>query len=203
MKKVLKILAVIILILAVAIYFFLQHSKPTYSGELTIEGLKEKVEVKYDTYGIPHIYAKNETDAYMALGYVHAQERLFQMEMIRRVATGTLSEILGSDLLDVDKLFRTLGIAKKSKEFAKQFNTSSNGYKPAVEAYFKGINSFIKNGATPIEFTIIGITKREFSVEDAYSAAGYMSLGFAEGFKVDPILAQLVAQHGTEYLKDL
>ncbi|MCF6352616.1 MAG: penicillin acylase family protein [Cyclobacteriaceae bacterium] len=203
MKKVLKILAAIILILAVSVYFFLQHSKPTYSGELTIEGLKDKVEVKYDTYGIPHIYATNETDAYMALGYVHAQERLFQMEMIRRVATGTLSEILGSDLLDVDKLFRTLGIGEKSKEFAKQFNASSNGYKPAVEAYFKGINSFIKNGATPIEFTIIGITKREFSVEDAYSAAGYMSLGFAEGFKVDPILAQLVAQHGTEYLKDL
>ncbi len=203
MKKFLLFLISLILVLIIGAYIFLQSTKPSYSGELALSGLKNKVEVKYDTYGIPHIYATNEEDAYMALGYVHAQERLFQMEIIRRVATGTLSEVLGVDLLDVDKLFRTLGIAEKSKKFAQQFNASPNVYKPAAEAYFKGINSFIKNGATPIEFTIMGIPKREFSVEDAYSAAGYMSFGFAEGFKADPILTQLVAQHGTAYLKDL
>ena len=203
MKKFSLFLFAILLILIASLYVYLQNTKPSYEGEFTLDGLKDKVEVKYDAYGIPHIYATNETDAYMALGYVHAQERLFQMEMIRRVATGTLSEILGPDLLDVDKLFRTLGIAEKSNKFAKQFNASSNVYKPAAEAYFKGVNSFIKNGPTPIEFTIIGITKREFSIKDAYSAAGYMSLGFAEGFKVDPVLTQLVAQHGTEYLNDL
>lgn len=203
MKKFFVFIAVIILAAAVFIFFYLQQTKPTYSGELSIDGLSNKVEVKYDAYGIPHIYAQNEEDAYMALGYVHAQDRLFQMEMIRRVATGTLSEILGPDLLDVDKLFRTLGVAKKSKEFTKQFNKSSAPHKMAAKAYYRGVNSFIENGSTPIEFTIIGIPKRPFSIEDAYSAAGYMSLGFAEGFKVDPVLTKLVAEHGTNYLDDI
>lgn len=203
MKKFLLILFGFLSICTISVYFFLQQTKPTYSGNLILEGLSNNVEVRFDTYGIPHIYAANEADAYLALGYAHAQERLFQMEMIRRVSTGTLSEILGAELLDVDKLFRTLGIAKKSKELAANFNASSAVHKLAAEAYFKGINEFIKNGPTPIEFTIIGIPKREFSIEDAYNAAGYMSLGFAEGFKVDPILTQLVANHGSQYLEDL
>ncbi len=203
MKKFLAFLVSLILIIVIAAYFFLQSTKPTYRGQLNLEGLKEKVEVKYDTYGIPHIYAQNEEDAYMALGYVHAQERLFQMEMIRRVATGTLSEILGADLLDVDKLFRTLGVKEKSKELAKQFNATNSTHKLAAQAYYKGINDFIKNGPTPIEFTIIGIPKREFSIEDAYNAGGYMALGFAEGFKADPAISQLVEEHGQAYLEDL
>jgi len=203
MKKVLISLIGIIIIIIIAVYLFLQNTKPNYADSLSLDGLKEKVEVKYDTYGIPHIYAKNEHDAYMALGYVHAQERLFQMEMIRRVASGTLSEILGPDLLSVDKLFRTLGIFQKSKELAKQYHASNEAHKESANAYFKGINTFIKQGATPIEFTIIGIPKREFSIEDAYNAAGYMSFGFAEGFKVDPILSQLVNKYGVNYLEDI
>ncbi|MCF6360264.1 MAG: penicillin acylase family protein [Cyclobacteriaceae bacterium] len=203
MKKFLIFLTSLILIAVFGIYFYLQSTKPTYEGQLDLEGLKDQVEVKYDTYGIPHIYAQNEEDAYMALGYVHAQERLFQMEMIRRVSTGTLSEILGADLLDVDKLFRTLGVKEKSKELAKQFNATNSEHKSAAEAYFKGVNSFIKNGPTPIEFTIIGIPKRDFTIEDAYNAGGYMAFGFAEGFIADPAISQLVEEHGEAYLEDL
>ncbi len=203
MKKFFLSLLAVIIILIISGYFFLQNTKPDYEGKLQIAGLIDKVEIKYDTYGIPHIYAKNETDAYKALGYVHAQERLFQMEMIRRVSTGTLAEVLGPDLLNVDKLFRTLGMAQKSKMFAAQFQASSEKHKQATLAYVNGINSFINNGATPIEFTIMGIPKREFTVEDTYNAAGYVSFGFAEGFKVDPVLSQLVTKHGVKYLEDI
>ena len=85
MKRFIYILIAIVMLLVLFGYLFLQSTQPTYSGNLSLKGLHEKVEVKYDAYGIPHIYARNEHDAYMALGYVHAQERLFQMEMIRRV----------------------------------------------------------------------------------------------------------------------
>ena len=203
MKRFIYILIAIVTLLVLFGYFFLQSTKPTYSGNLSLNSLNDKVEVKYDTYGIPHIYAKNEHDAYMALGYVHAQERLFQMEMIRRVSTGTLAEILGPDLLKVDKLFRTLGIEEKSKASVEQFNASDAPYKTATEAYIEGINEFIHDGPTPIEFRIIGIPKRDFTIEDAYNAAGYMSFGFAEGFKVDPVLSVLVGKYGMEYLNDL
>ena len=203
MKKILGSIALLLLIALAIGYFFINNSKPKYSGSLTLDGLQAEVTIKYDEYGIPHIYAENETDAYFALGYVQAQERLFQMEMIRRVATGTLSEILGPDLLETDKLFRTLGINKKAQEMADNFDASDAPYKSAAKAYFSGINTFVEVGPTPIEFTIIGIQKRKFSIVDAYNASGYMSFGFAEGFKVDPIASKIVVKHGMQYLNDL
>jgi penicillin amidase len=203
MKKILGSIALLLLIALIFGYFFINHAKPKYSGALSLAGLQAEVTVKYDEYGIPHIYAENETDAYFALGYVQAQERLFQMEMIRRVASGTLSEILGPDLLPTDKLFRTLGLSEKAKEMAENFAAANAAYKPAAEAYFDGINAFVEEGPTPIEFTIIGIPKRKFSIVDAYKASGYMSFGFAEGFKVDPIASKIAVKYGMQYLNDL
>jgi hypothetical protein len=72
---------------------------------LKLKGLNQRVEVLFDDYGVPHIYGQNEEDVYFAFGYVHAQERLFQMEMMRRVSAGRLSEILGSSVIEVDKFF--------------------------------------------------------------------------------------------------
>jgi penicillin amidase len=109
LKRILFGIIALALLIAVAVYIYLNSTKPTYSGQLTLEGLQKPVEVLYDDFGVPHIYAQNDEDAYYALGYVHAQDRLFQMEMIRRAAGGRLSEILGPDLLKTDKLFRTLG----------------------------------------------------------------------------------------------
>src|SRR5258708_29796434 len=121
LKRILTSLVAIVLLILTGIFIYLQTTKPTYSGELSLQGLKAEVEVLYDQYGVPHLYAQNAEDAYFALGYVHAQDRLFQMEMLRRAAGGRLSEVLGEDLLPVDKLFRTLGINKFAKEHAQNF----------------------------------------------------------------------------------
>ncbi len=120
-KRILLGLIALTLLIVMIGYIYLQTTKPDYSGALTLTGLKEPVEVLYDDYGVPHIYAQNEEDAYYALGYVHAQDRLFQMEMIRRAAGGRLSEILGPDFLKTDKLFRTLGINKFAREHAEKY----------------------------------------------------------------------------------
>jgi len=201
-----KILIGIIVVLFGAFafgYWWLLSTKPIYEGKIALAGLEKPVTIKYDTYGIPHIYAKNEADVYFALGYVHAQERLFQMEMIRRVATGTLSEILGNEFIETDKLFRTLSIAEKSKEFTKKFKEQDLVYKQAALSYFEGINAYIDDGPTPIEFILIGIPKQKFSVNDAYNAAGYMSFGFADGFRVDPLTSKIAATIGMDYLNDI
>jgi penicillin amidase len=203
-KRILLGLIAIVLLVVVIGYFYLQNTKPTYSGELTLDGLKDKVEVLYDDYGVPHIYAQNEEDAYYALGYVHAQDRLFQMEMIRRAAGGRLSEILGPDLVKTDKLFRTLGINKFAREHAEKYlSDDTAAFQKAAHAYQKGINQFIKSGKTPLEFTIIGIPKEEFKPEDIYLAVGFMAFGFAEGLRVDPVLEKIRTELGDEYLKDL
>ena len=78
------------------------------------KNLQEEVTIHYDTYGIPHIYANNEADAFTALGYVHAQDRLWQMELIRRIAPGRLSELFGEKLLETDRFFVASGIDEAS-----------------------------------------------------------------------------------------
>ena len=203
-KRILIGILALVLILAVAIYVYLQTTRPVYSGELTLAGLTAEVEVFYDDYGVPHIYAKNAEDAYFALGYVHAQDRLFQMEMLRRAAGGRLSEILGPDLIKVDKLFRTLGINQFAKQHAQRFlSADTAAFQKATLAYQKGINQFIKTGKTPLEFSIIGIPKEEFEPEDIYLALGFMSFGFADGLRADPVLQKIKTELGDEYLRDL
>ena len=98
------------LLLLIAFYFFAQSQKPTYKGTVDLPQLEDEVEVYFDEFGIPHIYAEKESDAFRALGYVHAQDRLWQMELVRRIAAGRLSEIFGPDLVETDKFFRGLGI---------------------------------------------------------------------------------------------
>lgn len=203
-KRILIGLLALIVLLSVTLFAYLQMSKPILNGTLTLSGLSKEVEVLYDEYGVPHIYAQNEEDAYYALGYVHAQDRLFQMEMLRRAAGGRLSEVLGRELVKVDKLFRTLGLNHFAKKHAAKLITNDTlAYVRSALAYQKGINQFIKTGKTPIEFTIIGIPKEEFTPEDIFLAVGFMSLGFAEGFNVDPVIQKIKTDFGDEYLADL
>ena len=198
-KTILVGVTALILLIAVGVYIFLQTTKPVYSGEQKMPGLISEVEILYDDYGVPHIYAQHEEDAYYALGYAHAQDRLFQMEMIRRAASGRLSEILGPDFVKIDKLFRTLGIHQFAKEHAQKFlSTDTAAYQKGALAYQKGINQFIKIGKTPLEFSIIGIPKKEFKPEDIYLAVGFMSFGFAEGLRADPVLQKIKDEYGAE-----
>ena len=143
LKRIVIGLATVALLTVVTGYFYLHSTKPDYSGALTLTGLKSEVEVLYDSYGVPHIYTKNAQDAYFALGYVHAQDRLFQMEMLRRAASGRLSEVLGSKLLPVDKLFRTMGISAFAREHAQKFlSADTSAFQQAAHAYQKGINEY-------------------------------------------------------------
>ncbi len=204
LKRILIVFVALLIFTVVIGYVYLKATKTTYSGELKFSGLHSPVEVLYDTYGIPHIYAQNAEDAYYTLGYVHAQDRLFQMEMLRRAAAGRLSEVLGPDLLKTDKLFRTLGINKFAKEHAQKFfSTDTADFQRAALAYQGGINEFIRTGKTPLEFSIIGIPKTEFTPEDIYLAVGFMSFGFAEGIRADPVLEKVHSELGEAYLKDL
>ncbi len=114
LKKSLKLLGIIIVLAAIALFFFIQHLKPDYNGEKNLDGLSDQVTVYYDSYGIPHIYAETEADAYKTLGYVHAQDRLWQMELLRRIASGRLSEIFGEVSLPNDRFFLNVGIHKQT-----------------------------------------------------------------------------------------
>lgn len=203
-KKILLGVLIFLLLTLLGAYIYLLTLKPSYSGELKVKGLQDKVEIYFDNYAIPHIYAKNEKDAFFALGYAHAQERLFQMELLRRVGSGRLSEIFGKDLIKVDKLFRTLGIEKQALQCAQNFEQHKNEkYNETAQAYLNGINYYLDNGKTPIEFTMLGIKKEYFTAIDLYRITGYMSFSFAEALRTDPILSKIQSKYGMNYLKDL
>ncbi|MBX7125109.1 MAG: penicillin acylase family protein [Cyclobacteriaceae bacterium] len=206
--KILKWIAIVgvavVLVLAAVIYFFLRSTAPDYDGTLKLAGPSADINVIYDQAGVPHIYATNETDAYFALGYVHAQDRLFQMEMLRRAAGGRLSEVLGPDMIKVDKMFRTLGINRFAEEqAAKYLSADTAAFQRAALAYQKGINAYVANGKTPLEFTVLGIPKEPFTPKDLYLAVGFMSFGFAEGLRVDPVVEKIRQELGAPYLRDL
>ena len=196
LKKVLVALILLVLTICIGGYLWFRTTLPDYEGTLTLTGLQEPVEVTFDNYGVPHIEAQNSHDAYFALGYVHAQDRLFQMEMLRRLAGGRLSEVLGKDLIEVDKLFRTLGLNKWAKKNADEFLRNRKGEDvDAALAYLEGINRFVAEEKKPIEFTLIGIPLTPFTPEDMFMTAGYMAFSFAEGLKVDPVIEMLETKY--------
>jgi penicillin amidase len=125
LRKVFVGALVLFLLLALAFFLYAKSNKPIYNGALGMNALDEQVEVYFDDYGVPHIYAENEKDAHRALGYVHAQDRLWQMEVVRRIAAGRLSELFGPDLVETDKFFKGLGIEYASARSMEMIDTSS------------------------------------------------------------------------------
>ena len=194
----------LLLLIFVFTYFWLKGTAPNYSGQLEKEDIQEEVEIIFNDFGVPHIYAQNAHDAYFALGYAHAQERLFQMEMIRRATSGRLSEVLGEALLPTDKIMLTLSIRKAAEKSAKKaFQQIDSEYQKQSLAYLEGINSFIDEGNLPIEFYLIGFEPEHFTPEDIYTAIGYMSLSFTTAIYLDPIMTNIYKTLGEKYLIDL
>lgn len=177
------------------------HSKqPVRSGVVDIAHLHAAVSVDYDERGVPHIRAENEADLYRALGYVHAQDRLFQMEMVRRLANGELAEILGPKLIDADRLFRTLGLRNFAQTYAAKMDMTKPSSK-ALLAYLDGINQFQATHPAPLEFDLLGIPKRNFTPQDTIAVSGYLAYSFAAAFKTEPVMTFIRDQLGPEYLK--
>lgn len=203
LKKILKITIPILGLLVLGLCIFLYSLTPVYEGEANLKNLSENVDVYYDSYGIPHIYGVSEKDATRALGYVHAQDRLWQMELLRRISAGQLSEIFGEDLVETDKLFLALGIDDYSKETVANLDPNSD-YVQLTEAYLDGINQFIEEGPTPVEFYLTGVKKRPFELKDVYNTIGYIGFSFAMAHKTDPFLTTIKDKlGGAAYLQDL
>ncbi len=202
LKKIGLIVLALVMIVTIAGAIFVQTLKPDYSGEKSLPQLQNEVQVYYDTYGIPHIYGETEEDAFRTLGYVHAQDRLWQMELLRRIGSGGLSEVFGADLLGTDKFFLALGIDDASIVTVSKLDKSKEAVKVA-QAYLDGVNQFIAEGPTPIEFYLTGIDKKEFTLKDMYNTMGYMAFSFAMAHKTDPFLTNIKNTLGAEYLVDL
>ena len=200
MNRSLTVIAVAIVVLAGGGAWYVQSKLPVRQGQVALAALQGPVTVRYDERGVPHIRAGNQADMYRALGYVQAQDRLFQMEIMRRLARGELAEVLGPKLVDTDKLFRSLRIRERAASYLTELDHQSPSFL-ALQAYLDGINQYQANNPKPVEFDLLGIAPRPFTGEDTISVAGYMAYSFAAGFRTEPLLTYIRDQLGSDYLK--
>tara|TARA_R110002124_G_scaffold83383_1_gene218317 strand:+ start:401 stop:2878 length:2478 start_codon:yes stop_codon:yes gene_type:complete len=137
-----------------AFYWTFYKPLPNYEATIELNGLTSQVDIHWDEFGVPHIYANDELDLYRALGYVHAQDRLWQMTLTQLAAEGRFAEFFGAELIDLDKYQRTLGIWKTSVQIEK--NELNEQERAILQAYSDGVNHFINNNGNklPVEFAL-------------------------------------------------
>ncbi len=198
-------LAVLILLLVAAVvasYVWLKSTVADYNGERVADGLHEPVEIIRDSYGMPHIYAQNDHDVYFALGYAMAQDRLFQMDMVRRTVRGTLSEVLGPQLVDSDLLFRTLTAPRSPEDI---LAAQSPEAKAALQAFADGVNSYLDSpdGRLPLEFTLIGYEPQHWEASDCTAVLYYMSWMLNFAFRAEILYATIIDRLGPDAAADL
>ncbi|MCP4022642.1 MAG: penicillin acylase family protein [Desulfobacteraceae bacterium] len=168
-------------------WFYLSGLLPDLDGIVLTENVSGETKIIRDQWGIPHINAGNGEDAHFALGFTIAQDRLFQMELQRRLARGELSEILGESLLKVDKMFRTYLFRRCAQDYlaeAEKINPKALEY---LDAFLSGVNHFVKTGPLPVEYKLLGFEPRPFTRLDSLSIMGYVAYSFADGIKRDSL----------------
>jgi penicillin amidase len=201
LKNILLVILSLIVIMVLALVGYGYYLKPTYEGEQELKNMQKETTVYFDDFGVPHIYANSQKDAMTALGYVHAQDRLWQMELMRRIAPGRLSAMFGSKVLKTDTFFAGLGINENSEKAIAKLDKNSQAYQLTL-AYIDGVNQYFEEGKTPIEFQILGIKKEKFTIKDVYNIFGYMAFSFAMAQKNDPLMTDIRDKLGVDYLKD-
>ena len=155
---------------------YLARSVAQHTGSVTVTGPSAPIEVLFDARGVPQVYAKTDADARFALGWLHASERLFQMELIRRLSRGELSELFGPLAAEIDEQQRRLGFARKN---AADIGSLEPAVRRVIEQYTAGVNAWIAQAKPlPPEFVILGFRPREWTAEDV-SVVGYYQSYFS------------------------
>jgi penicillin amidase len=177
MRKTLRILSLILAIsiaLSAGAFLHLRRSLPQTEGEIRLAGLAAPVEILRDANGIPHIFAGSIADSYFALGFVHAQDRLWQMEVSRRIGSGRVSEIVGPGPLDLDRMMRTLGLRRTAEANLQHYNAET---RRLLDAYAAGVNAFLATDPVlPPEFWLARFGPEPWSAVDSVLWTKVMAL---------------------------
>ncbi|MGH6953056.1 MAG: penicillin acylase family protein [Alphaproteobacteria bacterium] len=182
--------AVLVVLTLGGAYLWLATSLPTLDGEIALEGLARPVEVIRDRHAVPHIYALGDEDAYFALGFVHAQDRLWQMDMLRRTGAGRLAEVVGEVGLKSDRLMRTLGLYRLAEGAVSTLGPEARA---AIESYARGVNAYLesRDGAWPLEFYLLGYRPEPWRPADSLVWGRLMGLVLSRDWREELSRARL------------
>ncbi len=205
LKIVIGILSVVLVLVIFVIglsYYFLNQTLPEYSGTVNVNGISSEIKIFRDSNAVAYIVADNDLNAYFALGYVHAQERLFQMDITRRAGLGRLSEVLGSKTVIFDKMFRTLGLYETVKKYYPQIHKES---RDMLEAYTKGVNAYIKEakGKYQIEFDVLEYDPEPWEPEHSLLLVKLMAWELNISWWSDLAFTHLVQKLGIEKAREV
>ncbi|HEX2236773.1 MAG TPA: penicillin acylase family protein, partial [Gammaproteobacteria bacterium] len=195
-RWILIMLVVLALLAGSGGYMWFRGALPQIAGTITVDGISGPIEVLRDTDAVPHIRANSQADALFGLGYVHAQDRLWQMEFQRRIGHGRLSEILGDATLQTDKFLRTLGVARAARS---AWASTDPAIQELVNAYVAGINAFVSthHGRTlPIEFTFLDAAPEPWQPEDVLVWAKMMAWDLGGNWSSELLREQLITKLG-------
>lgn len=201
MRRVLLVLLVLLLVIAFIVtgagLYLIRRPFPQINGPLAVAGLQASVEVIRDRWGVPHLFAQNEHDLFFAQGFVHAQDRLWQMEFNRRVSSGRLSEIFGATTLATDRFVRTIGLRRAAEA---EWTVQDPEAKAAGEAYAAGVNAFIAmaRGRLPIEFALLRFAPEPWSPVDSLAYAKLMAWVLSGNWESEILRAHLVSRFGPD-----
>jgi penicillin amidase len=184
------------------LYYLLRRSLPRTRGGLTVDGLNGPVEIVRDRWGIPHIFAGDEHDVLFGLGFVHAQDRLWQMDFYRRVFSGTLAEVVGEPGIQVDRLMRRFGLRRAAASQLQEIDAETMS---GLEAYVAGVNVFLESVGRrlPLEFRILRYRPQPWAVADTVAFGKFMGWLLASGWVTQIVRSQLMAKLGPEALSEL
>ena len=196
-----SVLLALILVCVAAFQAFFRLPQPSYSGTITMQGLKAPVEVRTDDHGIPHIFAQNEDDLFFAQGFITARERMFQMDLTRLAGRGELSGLIGESMLETDRYFKTLGFYRAAES---EYNNVTPQTRAAVDSYTRGVNAYLDTAKfLPAEYTILGTRPQAWKPADSMVSGLLMSYRLNAPRAIKPILYMIYKQSGPEMLKDL
>ena len=202
MKPVFKVLVaiglglvIVFVVLAVVGVWLVRRPWPQVDGTLAVAGLEAPVDVIRDGWGVPHIYAQNEHDLFFAQGYVHAQDRLWQMEFNRRIGNGTLSAALGESTVDADRFLRTVGLRRSAE---RDWALADDDMCAIIDAYAAGVNAYIEThrDRLPLEFTILGVDPAPWTPVDILAWGKVMSLNLGGNYEMELLRARIIAELG-------
>ena len=209
MKKLKKagiVLLILVTVVLVAGTLFIRsvahRGLPDYTATVELAGVTDDVVVYRDAYGVPHVYAKNESDLYLAVGYCMAQDRLWQMDLLRRACTGRLSEIFGEELVETDCLMRSLRMSEKSRML---LENTGDPIVQAFSAFSDGVNQYIEShiDKLPPEFTILRYKPENWKPEHSVNLVGYMGWDLRLSWHEEIVLDKIRREFGEVKTKEL
>ncbi|MBM7703962.1 penicillin acylase family protein [Metabacillus iocasae] len=182
------------------IEWYITRSAPQTSGTLQIKGLEHPVTVVRDEQGVPHIQAETERDLYIAQGFVTAQDRMFQMDLSRRQASGRLSEVVGEAAVNRDKYFRTLGLRRAA---IASYDIYSEEAKQILAWYAEGVNAYLTHHPLPVEFTLLGYQPEKWTPVDSLTIGKYMAFDLGGHWQGQAFRYELLKQFPKEKAYEL